>query len=260
MEIRGREVLLTGASGGLGIAIADELSGRGAKLTLSARRVEELERLAERTRAEVLVADLTAPEGLERVLDIARRADVLVANAGMGSHETLAEVTAADVDRSIAVNLRAPILLATAFAQAHLERGRPGQIVFIGSLSGLAASPGNRMYNATKFGLRGFSLSLREDLFGTGIGVSIVEPGFIRDAGMFAASGMQLPKGVRTKRPSDVGAAVARAIESDPAELFVAPIELRLSVTLASVVPTLAAAIQRRVGAADIVATARPDS
>ncbi|MHB1139836.1 MAG: SDR family NAD(P)-dependent oxidoreductase [Microthrixaceae bacterium] len=255
MEITGRSVVLTGASGGLGAAIAEELAARGARLTITARRAEQLEALSARTGAEVLVADLCDPSGLEQVCAAARAADALVANAGMGSDVALAEMTAAEVDRSIDVNLRGPILMATEFAQAHLDRGAPGQIVFVGSLSGMAASPNTRMYNATKFGLRGFSLSLREDLIGTGIGVSIVEPGFIRDAGMFAESGMSLPKGVRTKTPVEVAHAVAKAIRTNPAEAFVAPIELRLGATLATVAPALSAWVQRRAGAADITAS-----
>jgi short-subunit dehydrogenase len=257
MDIRGRKVLLTGASGGLGEAMAVELAAAGAELTITGRRVAELESLRDRTGAEVLVADLTDRDDLERVIEAARGVDVLVANAGTGSDTTIAEMTVEDVDRSIDVNLRAPILMAAAFVNARVEQRRPGQAVFIGSLSGLAPTPDTRMYNATKFGLRGFALSLREDLLGTGVGVSIVEPGFIRDAGMFAASGTQLPTGVRTKSPQDVADGVLRAIAGDLAEVFVAPIELRLAATLATVAPSISSRIQQRVGTRDIKASGR---
>jgi short-subunit dehydrogenase len=252
MNIYGRNVLLTGASGGLGQAIAKELHQRGARLTLTGRRVEELEALAEQTQAQVLVADLCDPVGLEQVLEASRDCDVLIANAGMGSDVAIAEMTAVEVDQSIDVNLRGPILMATAFAQAHLERHAAGQIVFIGSLSGVVATPNTRMYNATKFGLRGFSLSLREDLASAGIGVSIVEPGFISEAGMFATSGIELPAAVRKKTPADVGRCVAKTIESNPAEAFVAPIELRLAATLGSLAPGISSMIQRRAGTAEM--------
>jgi len=258
MDISGRKVLLTGASGGLGEAIAIDLAGRGAQLILTARRAAELSSLAERIDAEVLVADLTDRADLERVLGAARQVDVLVANAGIGADVPIEDLTAADVDRSIEVNLRAPILMATEFVNARVAQRLPGQVVFIGSLSGLAPTPMTRMYNATKFGLRGFALSLREDLVGTGVGVSIVEPGFIRDAGMFADSGTELPSGVRTKSPADVAAGVARAISSDVAEVFVAPVELRLAATLATVAPALSSRIQRRLGVADIKRSANP--
>lgn len=250
-------MLLTGASGGLGEAIAEELARQGAALTITARRAPELRALAERTGAEVLVADLADGGDLERVLAAARDCDVLVANAGVGADTPIAEMTAQDVDRSIEVNLRAPILMSTAFVNERVARRLPGQAVFIGSLSGLAPTPDTRMYNATKFGLRGYALSLREDLLGTGVGVSIVEPGFIRDAGMFAASGTQLPRGVRTKSPRDVAEGVVRAIAEDRAELFVAPLELRVAATLATVAPALSSRIQQRIGTREIKSSGR---
>lgn len=252
MEIAGRKVLLTGASGGLGEAIADDLARRGAQLVITARREAELEALAARTGAEVLVADLTDRADLDRVLAAARDCDILIANAGIGADVPIEELTADDVDRSIEVNLRAPILMSTEFVNHRVAQRLPGQVVFIGSLSGLAPTPMTRMYNATKFGLRGFALSLREDLVGTGVGVSIVEPGFIRDAGMFATSGIDLPAGVRTKTPAQVAAGVARAIDEDLAEVFVAPLELRLAATFATVAPALSARIQRRIGTAEM--------
>ena len=245
-------MLLTGASGGLGEAIARDLAARGADLVVSARREAELEALAAGTGATVLVADLTDRDDLARVLAAARDVDILVANAGIGADVPIEELTADDVDRSIEVNLRAPILMATEFVNSRLAARLPGQVVFIGSLSGLAPTPMTRMYNATKFGLRGFALSLREDLTGTGVSASIVEPGFIRDAGMFASSGIELPSGVRTKSPQQVADGVARAIRDDVAEVFVAPLELRLAATFATVAPALSSRIQRRIGTAEM--------
>ena len=245
-------MLLTGASGGLGEAIARDLAARGADLVVSARREAELEALAAGTGATVLVADLTDRDDLARVLDAVRDVDILVANAGIGADVPIEELTADDVDRSIEVNLRAPILMATEFVNSRLAARLPGQVVFIGSLSGLAPTPMTRMYNATKFGLRGFALSLRDDLTGTGVSASIVEPGFIRDAGMFASSGIELPSGVRTKSPQQVADGVARAIRDDVAEVFVAPLELRLAATFATVAPALSSRIQRRIGTAEM--------
>ena len=252
MEISGRSVLVTGASGGLGTAIVEELARRGARVTVTARRVAELESLAGRTGAQVLVADLADDAGLAEVQVAAEAADILIANAGVGTDVPIAEMDAEHVDRSIAVNLRAPILLAAAFVNARVAARLPGQVVFIGSLSGLAPTPMTRMYNATKFGLRGFALSLREDLIGTGVGVSIVEPGFIRDAGMFAEGGIELPPGVRTKAPADVADGVVRAIAEDRGEVFVAPVELRVAATLATVAPAISSRVQRRIGTAEL--------
>lgn len=249
MEIHGREVLVTGASGGLGQAIARDLAGRGAKVVLTARRTASIEALAAELGGEAVTADLMDRADVERLAERAATVDILVANAGIGSDKALATMGPADVDASIDTNLRAPILLTTAFVQAHLAAKTTGHVVLIGSLSGLSASPGTNMYNATKFGLRGFALSARQDLHGTDIGLSIVEPGFIRDAGMFADGGIDLPSGVRTCAPADVAAGVLKAITKDRAEVFVAPTELRLASTLGGVVPGLTARVMRAVDA-----------
>ncbi|QXC63221.1 SDR family NAD(P)-dependent oxidoreductase [Aquihabitans sp. G128] len=253
MDINGASILVTGASGGLGAAMVRELAERGANLVLSARNVAVLDQLAAETGAEVVVADLANRADVERLAARAASCDVLVANAGIGSDPPLAELTSAAIDQSIEVNLRSPIVLSNAYAQARIAAGKPGQIVLIGSLSGLAASPGTRMYNATKFGLRGFALSFRQDLDGTGIGCTHVLPGFIRDAGMFADGDLDLPPGVRTKTPADVAAGVVRAISKNPAEVFVSPTELRLASTLGGLAPALSAAIQKKLGVADRV-------
>ena len=248
IPIRGSRILLTGASGGLGIAIAEELARRGAHLLLTARSQAVLEELAERTGGEVVVADLSDRADVERLCGMLDDVDVLVANAGVGTDQPLGEITAQDVDFCIDVNLRAPILLASEFAQRRLAAGRGGQIVMMGSLAGLAATPNTRLYNATKFGLRGFTLALRQDLEGTGIGVTLVAPGFIDTAGMFAENDVELPGYVRTKAPSNVADTVARAIESDSAEVFVAPLELTALAKFATMAPGLSERMQRVIG------------
>jgi short-subunit dehydrogenase len=249
MEIRGKSVLVTGASGGLGQAIVRELARQGAEVVITARKVAVLDQLAAETGAEVLVADLADRGDVERIAARAASCDVLVANAGVGGDPPFADFDTANIDQLIEVNLRSPIVLANEFAHARIAAGKTGRIVLVGSLSGLAASPGTRMYNATKFGLRGFALSFRQELDGTGVTCTLVAPGFIRDAGMFADGGIALPPGVRTKSPQDVADGVLRAIIKAPAEVFVSPPELRLASTLSTVAPALSAALLRRVGA-----------
>jgi short-subunit dehydrogenase len=134
-----------------------------------------------------------------------------------------------------------------------VERGR-GHMVFVSSLSGKAAAPASSMYSATKFGLRGFALSLREDLRSAGVGVSVVLPGFIRDAGMFADAGVSLPFGVGTKAPEDVADAVLRCVEHNRAELSIAPAGLRFGASFAGLAPGIAAQFSRRLGS-DKIAT-----
>ncbi|MBK6970195.1 MAG: SDR family NAD(P)-dependent oxidoreductase [Candidatus Microthrix sp.] len=248
MELTGSRVLLTGASGGLGQAIARRLGRYGAQLTLTARNRPALDSLADETRGTVVEADLSKRSDVQRLAKMVSEFDVVIANAGVGGEASGSELSVKAIDGAIDVNLRAPMVLSGAFAQACIAAGRPGQLVLIGSLSGIAPTPDTCLYNATKFGLRGFGLSLRQDLEEYGIGVTVVEPGFIRDAGMFANNDVELPRGVRTKSPVDVAQAVEKAIRTNPAEIFVAPTELRAVATLATVAPGLSEVIQRRVG------------
>ena len=182
MQIDGARVLLTGAAGGLGQAIARELKRRGAVLVLSGRNEVGLRTLAGQLGgAEILVADLADDDDVERVAADARNVDVVVANAGVGTDPPVHDDSAELIDRSVAINLRAPMVTATAFVQSRLAAKAAGHVVLVGSIASVVASPGTRLYNATKFGLRGFGLSLREELRDSAVGVSIVEPFTARD-------------------------------------------------------------------------------
>ncbi len=128
------------------------------------------------------------------------------------------------------------------------RRAARGHLLFVSSLSGKAPTAMTSLYNATKFGLRGFALGLRPELRERGVGVSVVNPGFIREAGMFAASGAKLPTGVGTRSPQDVGRAVAEAIERNRAEVDVAPLALRFGSAFAGLAPGLAATVTRKTG------------
>ncbi len=247
MRIAGSTVLLTGATGGLGEAIARELSGRGAKLILTGRRTDVLEGLAGELGARALAADLADRTAVDRLLSEVGDVDILVANAALPGSGRLDEFELDEVDRTLEVNLRAPIAMAHRLAPAMAARGG-GHLLFVSSLSGKAPTAMTSLYNATKFGLRGFALGLRPELRERGVGVSVVCPGFIREAGMFAASGAKLPAGVGTRSPRDVGRAVAEAIERNRAEVDVAPLTLRLGSIFAGAAPGIAASVTRRTG------------
>jgi uncharacterized protein len=253
MNLGGRTALVTGASGGLGHAIARALAQRGARLVLTARRVEVLDALAAETGGRALACDLNDRAALLPLVEEAGPVDVLVANAANPASGRIESFTVEDIDRALDVNLRAPMVLARLMCDGMAERGG-GQIVFISSLSGKAGTVGASLYAATKFGLRGFAQGLREDLRPRGVGVSTIFPGFIRDAGMFHDAGAKLPGYVGTKQPEDVADAVVSAIENNRAETDVAPIGLRFGATVAMLAPELAANVQRRLGA-DKVAT-----
>jgi len=182
MHVRGKTVLLTGATGGIGHAIAREFSARGAVLTLTGRRVEVLQQLASELGATFTAADLTQSQEVARLIDEVGQVDVFVANAGVAALGKLGDFAAADIDDALAVNLRTPMLMARHLVPLMQQRAA-GHIVFIGSIGGRVPAADAAIYDATKFGLRGFALGLRQDLHHTGVGVSIVEPGFIRGAG-----------------------------------------------------------------------------
>lgn len=252
MEIRGSRILLTGASGGLGEAIAHDLADRGAHVVLTARSGEILAELAKRTGGEVQVADLADRDDLSRICGMLSEVDVLVCNAGIGGYGSVSGTRVDQIDHVLDVNLRAPMVLATEFANRCIESSRPGQIVMIGSLSGVVTTPNSALYNGTKFGLRGYTLAIRQDLARYDVGVSLVAPGFIDTAGMFAQNDVELPGVVRTKSPRDVAAGVRKAIHGNPAEVYVSPPELRLAAALGSLAPGLSEAVQRRLGVVDM--------
>ncbi|SEG75403.1 Short-chain dehydrogenase [Thermomonospora echinospora] len=251
MDVRGARVLLTGASGGIGQALAAAFAARGAHVILTGRRADVLEPLAERLGGRAVVADLTDRSVIGDLLDRAGEIDILVANAALPASGRLPDFTVGEIDRALDVNLRAPIVMARLAGERMAERGR-GHLVFISSLSGKSASGGASLYNATKFGMRGFALALREELRPRGVGVSTVFPGFIREAGMFADANVTLPRGVGTRSPQDVARATIRAVERNRAEVDVAPLGLRLGVLVAQVSPGLNAFVQRHFGGAEV--------
>ncbi|MGY2893077.1 SDR family NAD(P)-dependent oxidoreductase [Deinococcus sp. UYEF24] len=199
-------VLLTGASSGIGEATARHLAGLGYALVLTARRAELLGRLANEldpggTHILTVAADVSDQQSRERLVQAALerfgRIDVLINNAGI----SIAKGhwwDDPDPLRVLGVNLLAPIELTRLVLPAMLERGS-GNVVNIGSVAGRVATHG--MYSASKFGLRGFSLSLRRELLPTGIGVSMVSPGFIRT-----------PMNAETRLPMPGPEVVARAV------------------------------------------------
>jgi len=255
LRLQGARALLTGASGGIGAAIARELSAQGARVLLSARREDALAELAAELpgEAEVLPADLAEPQAPAELVARAGRVDVLVANAALPASGPLDDFTPEQIDRAIAVNLRAPVQLARALGPAMVERGS-GHLIFVGSLSGKVASVGSALYSATKFGLRGLAAGMHEDLYGSGVGVTLVSPGFVSEAGMFAEAGVDLPRGVSMVSPGEVARAVVRGVQEGRREIDVAPLAMRAGVKLSELAPGPAAALQRRLGSGDIAA------
>ena len=228
MNLAGRTVLLTGATGGLGHAIARRLRAAGAELVLTGRRTEVLEPLAAETGARSLAVDLADAAAVRAPRErVRRRRRARRPTRGCRASGQLTSFSVEEIDRALAVNLRAPMVLARVHRRAHGRARAAATWSSCPRWPGKVGTPRSSVYSATKFGLRGFAQSLREDLRPSGVGVSAIFPGFVRDAGMFHDTGTKLPPGVGTVSPEDVADAVVRAIERNRGEIDVAPVGLR---------------------------------
>lgn len=246
-ELRGSTALVTGATGGLGRAISRALQREGATVVVTGRQAEPLKQLAAEVGGRAVVADLSRRDDLRRLLDEAGTIDVAVMNAALPGSGELQDWDQEEIDRALEVNLANPIAMTRALLTGFLGRGS-GHFVYISSLSGKVASRGAPIYSATKYGLRGFAHALRSDLHGTGVGCTVINPGFVRDAGMFADAGAKLPLGIGTVSPDRVAAAVVRAVRGNRAEVDVAPVTLRMGALIGSLSPGLSAQMQARFG------------
>lgn len=176
-----KTAIVTGATKGIGRAIAFALHEAGYQLLLCARNQADLEALQkEIPNSHVVAADLATYEGLDALCLAAVRLggyDVLVNNAGIGDVKPLTDATDEEFDRTIAINLRAPFMLCQHAVKVMRRRGG-GQIVNIGSGLSYVGRANWSLYAATKFALRGMTESLRHEVSGEGIKVGLVAPGF----------------------------------------------------------------------------------
>jgi short-subunit dehydrogenase len=260
MELRGRKVLLTGAAGGIGAHIAQALADEGADLALSGRDESRLDALRDRlraagTRCETVTADLADPGQVDSLADRAEQAlgsiDVLVNNAGLDTAGFFSEMSPEEIERATRVNLLAPMLLTRRLLPGMLERGA-GHVIQISSLAGKLGAPYVQPYSATKFGLVGFTQALRLEYADAPVGFSVVCPGFISDAGMYARaateSGASAPSTVGTAPPEKVARAVVRAIKRDLPEVIVNSRPVKPLLALSAISPRLGEGMSRRIG------------
>jgi uncharacterized protein len=247
MDLDGARTLVTGATGGLGAAIARACAARGAQLTITGRREEPLSALAAELGAKSVVADLANHDDVDRLVAAIGELDVLVSNAGLPAGGKVETFAIEQIDRALDVNLRGPIVLSRLFTPAMVERGY-GHVVFVSSAAAAFPTPGLAIYNATKSALASYGLSLRGELAPHGVGVSVVYPGPIRDAGMWAETSLPPPKGMPTRSPADVGAAVVRAVEANRAEVMVAPVALRAAAVFGRAAPASVVKLAPRFG------------
>lgn len=258
-ELGGKVVVLTGASRGIGVAIATALAREGAHLVLAARDREGLEGVAAEVRraggaATVVPCDVTRAEDRERLVAAAEAigpVEVLVNNAGIEIAMSVVDQSVDDVDRTVAVNLLAPIHLTKLVLPGMIGRGS-GVIVTVSSMSGKSPTPYNAIYTATKYGVNGFTASLRIELHGTGVHAGVVCPSFVADAGMWHDTGVKAPAMMREVPLERVVAAVRRVIDG-ASEVLVTPTPVRPLLAIGQLFPNLDAVMLRRLGVLDVL-------
>jgi 3-oxoacyl-[acyl-carrier protein] reductase len=219
-DLHGKSALVTGASGGIGGAIARSLHARGAEVVISGTRAAALEELASALgeRVHVLTADLGDADSVTALANDAEKIaadgiDILVNNAGVTRDGLLLRMKDEDWDRVIAVNLGSGFRLARALLRGMMKR-RWGRIVGISSIVGATGNPGQANYAASKAGMVGFSKALAAEVANRGITVNVVAPGFIQTAMTDVLNDDQrerllagIPAG-RLGQPEDIAAAV----------------------------------------------------
>ena len=177
----GKTALVTGASRGIGAAVARRLAGAGAQVELLARSADLLESMAHELGGRAWPVDLGDEGELVGVLEdlagaLGGSPDLIVNAAGVFEMAGIAETSVELFDRAMDANVRGPFLVVRALLPAMLTRGS-GSIITVGSVAGHRAFPGNSAYSASKFGIRGMHDVLCEELRGTGVRATMVEPG-----------------------------------------------------------------------------------
>lgn len=259
-DLNGATALLTGATGGLGPTVARALAAEGARLALSARNEKALHELADELataggdRPAIRTADLSDPSAvgtlIARTEEQAGPVDVLVHNAATEVCAAFEQLTAAELDEMVAVNLSAPLELTRQAIPGMLSRGR-GHVVFVSSLSGFGGTAFMAPYAATKGALNALSRSLRAEYAGRPVTFSLVAPGSVAREGMFArgqADGIQAPRALRLTTPEAVADAVTKALTHDAPEVLVYPGPIRPTLALGTLAPRAAERLNERLG------------
>lgn len=258
-QFKGMVVLLTGGSRGLGPIVAEAFAKRGADIALAARSKSGLEDVATRLKALgirtlAMPTDLRHPSQREKlVADVLAefgKIDVLVNNAGIETEGAYAELPWSSIQKTVEVNLIAPMALTRLVLPEMLER-KSGHVVNIASIAAKSGAPYAATYSGTKAGLAEWTRALRLELDRSGVHFSTIFPGYVRETGMFAKFGLQPPWFVGSCAPSQVAKAVLNAVEKGTAESIVNSRPLRYSFMLNELSPAIGDWLVRASGVAN---------
>lgn len=228
MQINNKRIIVTGAAGGIGKVLAEELAAKGARLCLLVRQRDDANTevdLSGSSQQFSLSCDVTRAEQRARVLHTVERlwngVDILINLAGVLDFRPFGDMDQGALHNMIQVNVEAPMQLARAVLPGMLEQGS-GRIVNVGSMFGSIGFPYFAAYSATKFAMRGYSQALRRELAGSGVGVSYVSPRAVRTAMNPPGVHEMAERGMmRMDEPERVAKAIVRAIEKDQNECYI---------------------------------------
>ena len=258
-NLSGKNALLTGGSRGLGPYIGRALAREGVNMALTARSEADLRTVADElaqmgVKAKALPADITDAAArtqlLERVRDEFGGIDILINNAGIERLSLYTSLSPEFIETMIQTNLAAPLLLTRLLLPEMMRQGS-GHVVTISSLGGKKGSPYTATYAATKAGLIEWTWGLRQELRETGVSASVICPGFVAEAGMFAVYKKRAPGIVGETTPEKVAEAVIRAIKEDVAETIVNPGPIRPMMVLDAIHPGIGTWLLRTFGVYD---------
>jgi 3-oxoacyl-[acyl-carrier protein] reductase len=226
----GKIAIVTGAGRGIGRAVATNLAEGGCRVILTARTSAQLEQVQKEISTSggetiTIAADLTRDDDIQRLVQESREPwgapDILINNAGWGKRAPVVKVQREELDQTLRLNLRAPMILAQSFVPGMIEKGE-GAVINIGSVSGKTGEANGAPYSASKFGLIGFTQSLYEEVREHGIKVAVILPGFV-DTPLIPPN-RQLDRG-KMIQPADVAQTVRYILDSAPT---CCPVEITL--------------------------------
>ena len=259
-DLKGATAIVTGGSRGLGPYIARALAREGMNIALAARDGAKLESVQKEiealgVRALSVPTDVNQPEDRARLIERAASElgpiDLLVNNAGVEPTSAFVDIAESAITDTIQTNLTSCLLLMRLVLPDMVARKR-GHVVNIASMAGKIPIPYDSVYSATKFALVGVSHAVRSELRGSGVGLSVVCPGFIDEAGMYAdavdETGVSAPAIAGTSKPEQVADAVVRAVKHNVAEVIVTPITGRPLAAAAALVPGIGQTMMRLTG------------